>query len=375
MKHKLIKVLLSFVALCLLQSQLVTATQVRIKDIARFDGVRDNALIGYGIVTGLSGTGDSSQNKNTLQSVQNVLQHFGVVVNTKDIRSRNVAAVTLTAQLPAFGQAGDKIDVTVSSIGDATSLAGGTLLMASLKAANEDIYALAQGILSVGGYRFESDNNVIQKNHPTVGRVIQGATLEKSIDNTFVNADGEIHILLGKPDFTTVSRMVTQLEREFPQLTVNADHAGRILLKAQDAKFPIHLLAEIENTLVNPSEVSRVVVNEKTGTIVSGTKVTIGDVVISHGSLKLTIETDYFASQPSGLILRNRNDGIKTEVLTDTTLSIQNVNEATFVSNKTTNIAELVDGLKTLKLSTREIISILEALKRSGALHAELVIQ
>lgn len=350
------------------------ASQARIKDIARFDGVRENALVGYGIVTGLSGSGDSTRNQSTVQSIQNTLENFGVIVDAQDIKSRNVAAVILTAQLPSFGQEGDKIDVTVSSIGDATSLAGGTLLMSSLKAANNEVYALAQGILSVGGYRFESDNNVIQKNHPTVGRILQGATLEKSINNKFINDEGEVHLILEKPDFTTASRIVKRLQALLPDINVDALHAGRISLKTEKNNFPIHLLADIENVMVNPAEISRVVVSEKTGTIVSGTHVMISDVVISHSALKLSIETDYFASQPQGLIA-NRSNSIRTEVLSDTEVRVEEPNEATFVSNKQTTIAELVDGLKTLKLTTREIISILQALKRSGALNAELIIQ
>lgn len=352
----------------------VDAYQVRIKDIARFDGVRDNMLVGYGIVTGLAGTGDSSRSKSTMQSIRNTLENFGVIVDTNDINSRNAAAVILTAQLPAFGQEGDKVDVTVSSIGDASSLSGGTLMMTSLKAANDEIYALAQGVITVGGYKFESNNNVVQKNHPTVGRIVRGGTLERSIDNQIIDDAGEIHILLEKPDYTTASRIVAKLATLSPNLEVQAKHAGRISLRSTDAVFPIQLLAQIENTKINPAQLSRVVVNERTGTIVAGTDVSISDVVISHGSLKLTIKTDYFASQPSAVIT-NRSEGIETVVLSDTEVNASEDNEATFISDKPTSIADLVDGLKSLNLSTREIISILQALKESGALHAELVIQ
>lgn len=366
------RILLLFIIVFLAND--VFANQTRIKDIARYQGVRDNALIGYGLVTGLSGTGDSSRSKSTIQSLQNTLENFGVIIDASDIQSRNIAAVIITGQLPSFGQAGDKIDVTVSSLGDAKSLAGGTLMLASLKAANGDIYALAQGVISVGGYRFEADNNVVQKNHPTVGRVVQGATLERSINNQFVDEDGYLHLLLEKPDFTTASRVVDRLQQTIPNIDVEAIHAGKILIKHQDGRFPISLLSKIENVRVNPAQVAKVIVNEKTGTIVSGTQVAIGDVVISHGSLKLTIKTDYFASQPYGLFTRD-NDGIRTEVLTDTDVQVEEASEATFVSQNDTTIAELVDGLKSLNLNTREIISILQALKESGAMNAELVIQ
>jgi len=352
----------------------VLASQTRIKDIARFQGVRDNALIGYGLVTGLSGTGDSARSKSTLQSLQNTLENFGVIIEASDIRSRNVAAVVLTAELPSFGQAGDKIDLTVSSLGDARSLAGGTLMLSSLKAADGEIYALAQGVISVGGYRFEADNNVVQKNHPTVGRVVQGATLERSIDNQFLDEQGRLTLILEKPDFTTASRVVDRLQNVFSDLDVYAVHAGKIAISHHSGRFPFQQIAQIENIRINPAQIAKVIVNEKTGTIVSGTQVTIGDVVISHGSLKLTIETDYFASQPYGIFTRD-SEGIRTEVLTDTEVNVKENNEATFISKQTTSIADLVDGLKALNLTTREIISILQALKESGALNTELVIQ
>lgn len=356
----------------------VQASQVRIKDISRFDGIRDNALVGYGLVVGLSGTGDRNSNKSTLHSIRNTLENFGVIVSENDIKSRNVAAVIITASMPAFGHEGDKIDVVVSSLGDATSLNGGTLLMAPLKAANNVIYALAQGVLSVGGYNFSSHENMIQKNHPTVGRILQGATLEKSINNQYVMDDGSVQLVLAQPDFTTVSHITTRLINQFPQLNVYAINAGRISLSLSKddfpINFPINLLAKIENTLVVPAELSRVVVNERTGIIVSGTDVMIGNVVISYGSLKLVIETDYSASQPFAILGRIPNS-IKTEVLTDTTISIDDKKEATYVSEKQTTIATLVQGLKKLNLTTRDIISILQALKQSGALHAELIIQ
>jgi len=365
----LINIALLFFLTCSVQ-----ASQVRIKDISRFDGVRDNALVGYGLVVGLSGTGDRSSNKSTLHSIRNTLENFGVIVSENDIKSRNVAAVIITASMPAFGQQGDKIDVVVSSLGDATSLNGGTLLMAPLKAADNVIYALAQGVLSVGGYNFSSHENVIQKNHPTVGRILQGAILEKSINNQYVMDDGSVQLILSQPDFTTVSHITTRLNEQFPQLTIHAVNAGRISISPNEDNFPIDLLANIENTLIEPAELSRVVVNERTGVIVSGTNVMVGDVVISYGSLKLVIETNYSASQPFGIVGRIPNS-IKTEVLTDTTLSVDNKKEATYVSKKQTTIATLVQALKKLNLTTRDIISILQSLKQSGALHAELVIQ
>ncbi|MFT4925226.1 MAG: flagellar P-ring protein precursor FlgI [Phenylobacterium sp.] len=355
------------------------AGPVRIKDIARYDGVRDNALVGYGLVMGLAGSGDSLRSGSTLQSVRNTLENFGVIVGANEIKSRNVAAVMVTASLPAFAQEGDKVDVTVSSIGDATSLTGGTLLLAPLRAANDSIYALAQGPVSVGGYQFSTrgfstNGNRIQKNHPTVGRVTGGANIEKSINNRYIKADGSVHLILAEPDFTTVSRVIESLSSEYGGLQFEPIHAGRIQISNSGDPVPFELIARIENTQVVPAEVARVVVNERTGTIVSGTYVQIGNVVISHGALKLVIKTDYVASQPYGLAGRIPAS-IGTAILPDTEIKVSEQDEATYISKTGTGIAELVQSLKKLKLSTRDIIAILQALKRSGALHAELVIQ
>lgn len=363
-----------WLAALLATSALVQAGTVRVKDITRYDGVRDNALVGYGLVVGLSGSGDSARSQSTLQSIRNTLESFGVIVSTDDIKSRNVAAVIITAQLPPFAQQGDKIDVSVSSVGDARSLTGGTLLLAPLRAANEEIYALAQGSVSVGGYQFQANENVVQKNHPTVGTVVDGGNIEKSINNRYYQDDGSVHLILAEPDFTTISRVTKALKERFGDLDVQALHAGRIRIAKKGEAVPIELMAEIENTWVEPADVARVVVNERTGTIVSGADVQIGDVVISHGALKLVIDTNFVASQPSGLIGRIP-DSVRTEVLKDTELTVDEAHDATYVNRGGTGIAELVQSLKKLNLSTRDIIAILQALKRSGALHAELVIQ
>lgn len=374
MMKGLITWLIPFMVLMLLSSSHALAGSVRIKDIARYDGVRDNALVGYGLVIGLSGSGDSLRSASTLQSVRNTLENFGVIVAANEVKSRNVAAVMITTSLPAFAQAGDKIDVSVSSIGDANSLTGGTLLLAPLRAANNTVYALAQGPVSVGGYQFEANENLVQKNHPTVGRVPGGANIEKSIDNRYLKADGSVDLILTEPDFTTVSRVIDSLSARFTGLQITPVHAGRIKISNHGAPVPFMQIAEIENTQVIPAEVARVVVNERTGTIVSGTEVQIGNVVISHGALKLVIKTDFIASQPYGLVGR-LPDSIGTEVLRDTDINVSEKTEATYVNKEGTGIAELVQALKKLNLTTRDIIAVLQALKRSGALHAELVIQ
>lgn len=357
-----------------LLSSLTVASTVKVKDITRFDGVRDNALVGYGIVVGLSGSGDSLRSTSTLQSIRNTLENFDIIVSTSDIKSRNVAAVMITASLPAFAQAGDKMDVVVSSIGDAKSLTGGTLLLAPLKAANDQIYALAQGPVSVGGYQFEANENVVQKNHPTVGRILAGANIEKSINNRYYQDNGAVHLILNQPDFTTIDLITKALGRRFSQLQILPLHAGRIEITNGNEFVPIGLISKIENTLVETVTVATVVINERTGTIVAGTDIQVSDVVISHGSLKLVINTDFGVSQPSGLVGKIPSS-IRTEVVRDTEISVSEELDATYINESGTNIADLVQSLKQLNLNTRDIIAILQALKQSGALHAKLVVQ
>ncbi len=366
------------IGLLLLASQSVLAVEstVKIKDLARFDGVRDNALTGYGLVIGLARTGDSARSKATLQSIKNTLENFDLVVTEKDIASRNVAAVLVTATLPAFAQEGDKIDVQISSIGDAKSLVGGSLILTPLKAVNGEVYALAQGELSVGGYQFEKFDNIVQKNHPTVGRIPSGATVEVSINNQFVQQDGSIHLILDEPDFTTIDRVVTRLNRLYPQLQVEGLHASRIKIAPRSGSNLISLIAKIENTLVAPAKGAKVVVNERTGTIVSGADIMIDNVVITHGSLKLTVNTDFLVSQPTGLFVGEGGlAGVETQVIPNSEIAVEEQDTALYVTNQKVSIADVMDALLQLKLSTRDIISILQALKKSGALHAELIIQ
>ena len=210
------------------------AGNVRIGDISRIDGVRDNALIGYGVVVGLAGSGDSQRSKATMQSVRNTLENFGLVLESKDINSRNAAAVLVTAQLPPFSQPGDKIDVSVSSVGDARSLSGGTLFMTPLKGVDEKIYALAQGALSVGGYKFEANQNVIQRNHPTVGYIPRGALVEREVITEFAQ-NGTLSLLLNQPDFVTADRVVNAIKQHFTDLSVKAVHAGKITLDVAES--------------------------------------------------------------------------------------------------------------------------------------------
>lgn len=352
----------------------VNASGVRLKELARIEGVQDNPLVGYGLVVGLSGTGDSSNSKTTIQSLQNTLQSFQVNVAATDIRSRNVASVMVTASLPAFAQTGDKLEVNVSSIGDAKSLQGGTLLLTPLKAANGDIYALAQGPLSVGGYQFDFNGNSVRKNHPTVGVVPNGANVEKSIAYHFDVANEGISLLLNQPDFTTAKRIIAALNRQFPQAVVASNHPGKIQLKLANKQPLISLMADIESLQVAPDNYARVVVNERNGTVVAGAQVRIDDVVVSHGALKLRIETEFTASQPNGF-LRQTGEGVQSLVIANSELTLVEDGLQNTTKLAGASIGDLVDALKALNLTTRDLIAVLQAIKKAGALHAELIIQ
>lgn len=363
-----------FLFILLAVSPLLHASvQTRIRDISRVDGVRENALVGYGIVVGLAGTGDSSRNQATIQSVKNTLENFGIALSEKDLKTSNAAAVIVTAELKAFAQPGDRFDVHVSSLGDARSLAGGTLYLTPLKGSDNRVYALAQGNLTTGGYKFEANQNVAQKNHPTVGTVSQGAIVEKEVLHSY-SREQKVRFVLNQPDFVTAQAMVDVIRQRYPDLNVTAEHAGKISISPVKSEQAMALIADVQQLEVESASAARIVVNERTGTIVSGADVRIGDVVISHGGIRLEIQTRYQVSQPNPFS-GQRNPAVSTQVVPDTTVRVQADTDATYSSQGGTSLAELVHALKQLKLSTRDIISVLQALKQSGALHAELIVQ
>ena len=350
------------------------ASGVRLKDLARIQGVQENPLIGYGLVIGLAGSGDSQNNKATIQSLRNTLQTFSLNIPENDIKSRNVAAVMVTATLPSFSQVGDNLEINVSSIGDAKSLQGGTLILTPLRAANGETYALAQGPLSVGGYQFEFNGNRVQKNHPTVGFIPDGAKVERAIDYDFDIAGNGLTLVLNKPDFTTAERIIGALQAQWPESQIKSNHPGRVSVKMHSEMPLISLMAAIESLEVQPDNYARVVVNERNGTVVAGAQVRISDVVISHGALKLKIETRFDASQPAGFF-RENSDSIGSLVVANSELTVEEGQPGQVYALPGASIGELVDALKALNLSTRDLISVLQAIKQAGALHAELIIQ
>lgn len=351
------------------------ARPVRLKDVARVAGVRENPLTGYGLVFGLSGSGDSSRNRATLQSVANTLQGFGISVSQDDLASRNVAAVLVTAKLPAFAEPGQQLDVQVASAGDARSLTGGTLMLAPLLGPDGRVYAIAQGAISVGGYQVEAITASVQKNHPTVGWVPSGATVERAAPLGVAGDGRHLSILLNDPDFTTAQRIVSALAASVPGTDVRAEHAGKVTVDF--GQVPDSLVAEIsriENVVVSPHRKSRVVVNERTGTVVAGGDVRLGRVSISHGELRIEISTTYSVSQPDGVYIRP-SANIGSVVVPDSEIKVSEGVAPIVTVPEGATVADLIAALRAIHLSTRDVIAVLQSIKAAGALDGELLIQ
>ncbi len=347
------------------------STPVRLKDIAQIRGVRSNQLIGYGIVVGLEGTGDSAGALFTLQSISNMLERFGITVPPNTIKVKNVAAVMVTAELPPFARVGNTLDVVVSSIGDARSLQGGTLLQTPLRGADGKVYAVAQGPISIGGFNFGGGGSRVQRNHSTVGRIPNGALIEQEIPSAFLSGDNTLTIQLLKPDFTTAARVVNSIRSAFPTLPVRAlDPATvQVFLDAQHAIDPVMVVAQIETLPVIPDHTARVVVNERTGTVVVNGEVRIAPVAIAHGGITVRVQTVLEVSQPPPF-----SPG-ETTVVPQTQVDVQQDPAQMVYLKEGASVESLVKALNSLGVSPRDLIAILQALKSAGALHAEIEVQ
>jgi flagellar P-ring protein FlgI len=364
-----------FVSMLLVAVANASAANVKIKDIARIAGVRDNALTGYGLVFGLSGSGDSIRNRATVQSVANTLRNFGVNVSEADIASRNVAAVIVTAKLPAFAEPGQALDVQVASSGDARSLNGGTLMLTPLIGPDGRLYATAQGAISVGGYQFQGITASTQKNHPTVGWIPSGATVEQASPLRVAGDGRSLSILLNEADFTNAERIAAVIRSALPDASVRAEHAGKVVVDYANA--PGNLVAEVarlENLSIEQQRRARVVVNERTGTIVAGGDVRLAAVSISHGNLNVEIRNDFSVSQPSGVLVRPGN-GVSSVVVPRTTVRTDESEAPLVRVPDGATVADLVASLRAIKLSTRDVIAVLQSIKAAGALDGELMIQ
>jgi len=348
------------------------SAQVRLKDLGRFLGWRDNALIGYGLVTGLAGSGDSPRSIVTQQALSNVLSRLGTSVPGGQLQSRNVAAVMVTATLPPSANVGDRIDVSVTSIGDARSLVGGILLMTPMLGPDQRTYALAQGALVVGGYNFEDNFNLRQKNYPTTGVISGGATVEESVRVNLAAADGHLTFILKDSDFTTAERIASALNQELGAGTASVESAEAVRIAAAPGVNPNDLVSSVEELMVAPDAVARVVINERSGTVVAGGAVKVSSVVIAQGDIKVTVTSDD-AYPLYGIAER---DGHRHGLIaTNSKLEVSDAANDTAVRFPNTTVADLVRGLTQARVGTRNVIAILQAIKAAGALHADIIVQ
>jgi flagellar P-ring protein precursor FlgI len=343
----------------------------RVKDLTQVGGGRDNQLVGYGLVIGLAGDGDSNA-VTTLRSVANTLQRYGLTVSADQVKAKNVAAVMITADIAAFMKNGNRIDVTVASLGDAKSLQGGILLQTPLLGADGRVYAVAQGAVAVGGFIGGSGGAggaTVQKNHPTVGQISNGAIVEREIPAAFVR-DGQLALQLHNPDFTSAARLAKAINAVFPAAAAARDAASvAVTLPKNYSGHEVAFLADLGVIEVTPDTPARIVINERTGTIVATSTVRLSQVAISHGSLTITVTQNLAVSQPNAF-----NDSGQTVVTPSTQTNVTEVRGGLVLVNEAPSIDRLAAALNALGVSTREMMSIFQTLKRSGALQAELII-
>jgi len=364
---------LTLLAVLLMSSS--TSAASRIKDLGRFAGVRSNPLIGYGLVIGLNKTGDKRQTIFTQQALVNMLVKFGITINTPAFRVENVAGVMVTADLDAFQRSGSRLDVTVSSIGDATSLQGGILLQTPLHGPDGNVYAVAQGSLILGGYSAGGSSAgatgaSVTVNHPTVGRVPNGATVEREVFVGLPQNVETMEFVLDRADFTNVKRVTDALNTTFGGAIANPvdGRSVRLTVPGDYRQRPVDFIAAVEAVTVDTDTKARVVVNERTGTVIIGADVVISPVSIAHGNLSIQIQTTYEVSQPPAL------SGGVTAVVAEPRVSAQEQKSNFVTLSRAATVEDLIRALNALGVTPRDTIAILEALKTAGALQADLEI-
>ena len=352
---------------------LVLAAQLgassRLKEVASLEGVRDNQLMGYGLIVGLNGTGDKRQTVFSAQALTNILQRMGVSVPPTAILVRNMAAVMVTATLPPFAQPGTRIDIAAAALGDSTNLQGGLLLLTPLKAADGQVYAAAQGPVLTGGFVAGRGSNTQTLNHPTVGRVPGGAIVERAPPS--ITPDSKIKLQLHQADFTTAARVAEALNRRFStggQIVARAESSALVAVDVPPAYAAraVEFIAELENLTIDVDRPSKVVINERTGTIVLGKEVRISPVAILHGALSVEVRTQLEVSQPAPL--GNGN----TAVTPQTNVDAKEEKAKNVILQKGATVEELVRALQAIGSTSRDIVAILQAMRASGALDAEI---
>jgi flagellar P-ring protein FlgI len=341
--------------------------EVRIRDIAEIQGVRENQLIGYGLVVGLQGTGDRQQTYFTVQTLANMLARMGVQIPTGTAIVKNVAAVMVTAQLPAFSEPGMKMDITVSSVGDAKSIEGGVLLLTALRGTDGQVYAEAQGPLTTGGYSEGAAGNLREVNYPTVGVISNGAIIERAVA---IDLHGlkTLSFLLRQADFTAARNMADAINKDFnaPVATVLDGRQVAVDTQAASMSSIPRLISRIENLSVSVQAPAKVVVNERTGTIVLGGDVLLSPVSVLHGGLQIQVDTVVSATQAAP------GSNAAPAVVTNTSVQVQDKEASSIRLENGADVEELVRGLHTIGATSHDIVSILEAIKAAGGLQADL---
>ncbi len=360
-------------ATCLLLPTATTADVTsRIKDLAMLEGTTPEPLTGYGLVVGLSGTGDGQSAEFTINSVASMLERFGMTVDPSQLKLKNVAAVLVSAQLDPNASAGARIDVTVESFGDASSLEGGRLVMTPLLASDGTPCVIAQGSVSIGGFNIRSGaNNSFRKNHATVGMIPNGGTVKRRLASTGLVNDGTVAWLLHNPDFNTAHDVASAINVKFAKKLAHAADAGRIEVKVPTAydNEPVAFIAAVGDLLAHSDAPARVVINERTGTIIVGANVVLKEAAVAHGNLKVVVKTFYDVSQPSSFSSAGR-----TVVVPDVNTEVQDREARILRVPESSTVADVVTVLNDIGASPRDIIAILQALKQAGALQAELKI-
>lgn len=360
--------LVAYLAISTSSAQVVPGG-VRIRDIAFLHGARGNQLMGYGLVTGINGDGDKNPNY-TQQAVANLMQRLGLVLPVNRIQSKNVAAVIVTAEIPAFARSGSKIDVLVSAMGDAKTLQGGVLVQTPLIGSDGKVYAVAQGPISIGGFSASGGGSSVTKNHPTSGQIVSGAMVEKQIPVTLLQ-DNTMQLVLNEPDFTMAARTVEAINRKYPDAAKASDGATvTIELPDQYQALPIEFIAQLQAIEVPMDVPARVILNERTGTIVATSRVRVSSCAIAHGSLIVSIAQSGTVSQPNPLAPNGQ-----TVVVPNTDVNVTETKGGLIPFAEMPTVEKVAAALNSIGASPRDIVAIFQSLKQAGALQAELQIR
>ncbi len=355
--------------LLILLMTLVPASAVQVRDLVMVNGARDNQLVGYGLVAGLAGDGDKDP-VYTKQTVANLLQRYGITVPATTLSSKNVAVVMVTADIPAFIKPGARLDVQVASMGDAKSLQGGVLLQTALLGADNKVYAVAQGPLSIGGFVAGGGGASVTKNHPTAAQIVNGAIVEREIPTSIVH-DDTIELLLREPSFTSASRLAAAVNTAF----TNSAHAldsttVQVRMPAEATAFPVDFIARLQDLEVTPDTPARIIINERTGTIVATSTIRISSCAVSQGNIVINVATTLNVSQPNALSSKG-----ETVVTPSTTTDVTEPKAALVALPELPTVEKVASALNALGATPRDMMAIFEAMKQAGALKAELIIR